>query len=127
MATTGNLGRRILVVDDEPLVCDSIRKMLVCDRHEVETAGTAEEALAVFRKGNFDLVITDYEMPAMNGDKLAAEMKAVRPGQRIILITAYAETLRHKGNFPLGVDLVLPKPFALQEMREAVQQLTANV
>ena len=126
MATAGNLGRRILVVDDEPLVCDSIKKVLAMDRHEVETAGSAEEALGAFQKGTFDVVITDYEMPVMKGDKLAAAMKALRPNQRIILITAYAETLRHKGAFPLGVDLVLPKPFALEEMREAVQQLATS-
>jgi CheY-like chemotaxis protein len=126
MATAGNLGRRILVVDDEPLVCDSIRKFLAVDRHEVETAVSADEAMAAFQKGSFDLVIADYEMPVMRGDKLAAAMKALRPEQRVILITAYAETLRHKGSFPLGVDLVLPKPFALQEMREAIQRLTAN-
>lgn len=126
MVIAGNLGRRILVVDDEPLVCDSIKKVLAMDRHDVETASTVEEAMGAFQKGTFDLVITDYEMPAMKGDKLAAAMKALRPNQRIILITAYAETLRHKGNFPLGVDLVLPKPFALQEMRDAVQQLTTT-
>jgi CheY-like chemotaxis protein len=125
MAVAENLGRRILVVDDEPFVCDSIKKILATDGHEVVTAFSAEEAMTAFRAGEFDIVITDYEMPVMKGDKLAAAMKALRPNQPIILITAYAESLRHKGSFPLGVALVLPKPFALQEMREAVQRFAA--
>lgn len=123
MAKAENLGRRILVVDDESFVCDSIRKILASDGHQVVTAFSAEEAMNAFNAGDFDIVITDYEMPVMKGDRLAAAMKALRPGQPIILITAYAESLRLKGNFPLGVDLVLPKPFKLEEMRDAVQRL----
>lgn len=123
MAMAENLGRRILVVDDESAVCDSIRKVLASEGHQVVTAFSAEEGMTAFRSGKFDIVITDYEMPVMKGDKLAAAMKALKPEQPIILITAYAESLRLKGNFPLGVDLVLPKPFKLQEMREAVQRL----
>jgi len=126
MAMAENLGRRILVVDDESTVCDSIRKILASDGHQVTTAFSAEEAMTAFHAAEFDVVITDFEMPVMKGDKLAAAMKALRPGQPIILITAYAESLRHKGNFPLGVDLVLPKPFKLQEMLEAVQHLAPS-
>ena len=126
MAKAENLGRRILVVDDECFVCDSIRKILTSDGHQVVTAFSAEEAMNAFSAGNFDIVITDYEMPVMKGDKLAAAIKALRPAQPIILITAYAESLRLKGNFPLGVDLVLPKPFKLEEMRDAVQRLAVS-
>ena len=123
MAKAENRGRRILVVDDESFVCDSISQILTSDGHQVVTAFNAEDAMTAFLAGDFDIVITDYEMPVMKGDKLAAAMKGLKPTQPIILITAYAESLRLKGNFPLGVDLVLPKPFALQEMRDAVQHL----
>jgi CheY-like chemotaxis protein len=126
MAKAENLGRRILVVDDESFVCDSIGKILASDGHQVVMAFSAEEAMKAFRADDFDIVITDYEMPVMKGDKLAAAMKALKPSQPIILITAYAESLRLKGNFPLGVDLVLPKPFALQQMRDAVEHLVAT-
>ena len=126
MAMAENPGRRILVVDDESLVCDSIKSVLASDGHEVVMAFNAEEALEAFRDREFDIVITDYEMPVMKGDKLAAAIKMLRPEQPIILITAYAESLRLKGNFPLGVDLVLPKPFKLEEMRQAVQQLATR-
>ncbi len=120
------MARRILVVDDEPLVCDSIRQVLELDQHEVTTATNAQEALATFQTAKFDVVILDYEMPVMKGDKLAAAIKALAPRQPIILITAYAESLRFAGTFPLAVDLALSKPFDLQELRKAVRQVTAK-
>src|SRR5437870_372298 len=67
---------RILVVDDEPFVCDAVKMMLNFDGHVVETASNGKEALALFEKGKFDLVITDFAMPSMKGDELAAEIKA---------------------------------------------------
>ncbi len=76
-----------------------------------------------FQTGKFDLVIIDYEMPVMKGDKLAAAMKALAPQQPILMITGYSEALRLEGSFPLPVDLEIGKPFAVQEFREAVRQL----
>lgn len=117
---------RILVVDDEPVVCDSIRRMLLLDQHEVEAVTSGQDALASFQPGKFDLVVMDYEMPVMKGDKLAAAMKAQAPQQRIIMMTGYGEALRLQGNFPLEVDLVIDKPFDLQTFRAAVQQVAAR-
>ena len=118
------ISRRILVVDDEPMVCDSIRRVLAADKHQVQTAACGQEALALFQSGAFDLVILDYEMPDMKGDKLAAAIKALVPTQPILMITAYTESLRHTGSFPLAVDRVLGKPFDVQELRAAAR-LTA--
>jgi CheY-like chemotaxis protein len=126
MATEGNAGRRILVVDDEPLVCDSIRRMLAVDGHQVETATSGEAALALFGKDTFALIITDYELPLMNGDKLAVAIKALAPNLPIALITAYAESLQSAGALLAGVDLVISKPFDLQELRQAVTNLLAK-
>jgi CheY-like chemotaxis protein len=126
MTTPRNTARRILVVDDEEAVCDSIRRLLALDQHEVESATSSNGALAAFQTGKFDLVILDYEMPGMKGDKLAAAIKAKAPQQPILMITAHGESLRHSGDFPLAVDLVLSKPFGLQELREAVRQVAAK-
>src|SRR5436189_6277296 len=72
--------RRILVVDDEPFVCDAVKMMLTFDGHIVETASNGKDALEMFAKGKFDLVITDFAMPNMKGDELAATIKARAPG-----------------------------------------------
>jgi CheY-like chemotaxis protein len=116
--------RRILVVDDEPLVCDAVRMMLDFDGHVVKTAGNGKEALAMLEKDQFDLVITDFEMPAMKGDELAAAIKARRPKQPVVMITAYAEMLKSSGNPLTGVDLIISKPFLLENLRAAIAKVT---
>jgi len=112
-----------LVVDDEPLVCDSVRWMLAEDGHQVETAATGKAGLDLFRKGRFDLIVLDYELPGMNGDALAAAIKTLDPLQPIVMIAANAEALAASGNPLLGVDLVISKPFDFQELRAAVSRL----
>jgi CheY-like chemotaxis protein len=119
--------RRILVVDDEPLVCDAVKLMLGFDGHVVETAANGKEALACLEKGHFDLVITDFEMPKMKGDELAAAIKARSPKQPVVMITAYAEMLQSSGNPLTGVDCVISKPFLLENLREAIAKVTPAV
>ena len=116
--------RSILVVDDEPLVCDAVKMMLNFDGHEVQTAGNGKEALALFEGGKFDLVITDFEMPNMKGDELAAAIKARTPNQPVVMITAYAEMLQTGQNPLTGVDCIITKPFLLENLREAIAKLT---
>jgi CheY-like chemotaxis protein len=110
MTTPENVARRILVIDDEAAVCDSIRQVLALDQHQVEVVTSGLGALAAFQTGKFDLIIIDYEMPGMKGDKLAAAIKALAPQMPIIMMTAYRETLRLSGDFPLAVDSVIGKP-----------------
>jgi CheY-like chemotaxis protein len=112
--------RRILVVDDEPLVCDAVKMMLNFDGHVVETVGSAKDALALLERSKFDLVITDYQMPVMKGDELAAAIKARDPKYPVVMITAYAEMLQASGNPLTGVDFIISKPFLLENLREAI-------
>jgi CheY-like chemotaxis protein len=125
MKTPAFPQRRILVVDDEPLVCDAVRMMLEFDGHLVRTAGNGKDALALFDKEQFDLVITDFEMPAMKGDELAAAIKARAPKQPVVMITAYAEMLQASDNPLTGVDLIISKPFLLENLREAIAKAAA--
>src|SRR5437763_11109893 len=124
MSAPASPQRRILVVDDEPFVCDAVKMMLTFDGHIVETASNGKEALALFEAGKFDLVITDFAMPSMKGDELAAEIKARSPKQPIVMITAYAEMLHASGNPLPGVDFVISKPFLLENLREAIARTT---
>src|SRR5215510_7476927 len=109
--------RRILVVDDEPFVCDAVKMMLTFDGHIVETASNGKDALEKFENGKFDLVITDFAMPTMKGDELAAAIKAKAPRQPVVMITAYAEMLQSSGNPLKGVDFMIGKPFLLENLR----------
>ena len=118
--------KRILVVDDEPFVCDAVKMMLAFDGHDVVTANSGKEALTLFDKGAFDLVITDFAMPAMKGDELAAAIKARSPKQPVVMITAYAEMLQSSGNPLKGVDFIISKPFLLENLREAIAKVSPS-
>ncbi len=115
---------RILVVDDEPFVRDALKMMLAFDGHEVVTAGAGKQALSELDGGEFDLVITDFAMPGMKGDELAAIIKGRNPSQPIVMVTAYTESLLRSGSQSANcVDLMISKPFLLEDLREAIAKV----
>jgi two-component system, response regulator FlrC len=118
--------RKILVVDDEPMVCEAMRMMLKFEGHEVKTANGAQPALAMLEQEKFDVVITDYSMRPTKGDELAAAIKTRVPGQPVILITAYGEVLQASSEPMSGVDAIINKPFQVQDLRNAIAKLTAH-
>jgi CheY-like chemotaxis protein len=126
MAAPKISAKRILVVDDEPFVCDAVKMMLLFDGHEVQTANSGKQALTLFEKGKFDVVITDFAMPEMRGDELAIAIKTRAPDQAIVMITAYAEMLKSSSNPLTGVDFVVSKPFLLDNLREAIAKVLPN-
>jgi two-component system cell cycle response regulator CpdR len=113
-------GRRILVVDDEPMVGRALKMMLEHDGHSVQMVGSGAEALSLLELESFDVVFTDYSMPEMRGDKLAITVKERLPNQPVVMITAHADMLKSSGNPLTGVDFLISKPFSLAELREAV-------
>ena len=116
---------QILVADDEPIVRCSIRIMLEHDGHVVSTADSGESALAQLTQRPYDLVITDFSMPGMHGDQLAARIRQIRPEQPIIMATAFVEEYEIFGKEIGPVDAMLLKPFSLSELREAIERVLA--
>jgi CheY-like chemotaxis protein len=123
MKKTGKNGMRILVVDDEATVCKAIKMMLEFDGHKVEMAEDAASALAIIKQEKFDLIITDYSMGEIKGDRMAAQIKHLHPKQPIIMVTAFAEDFRKSGKPTVAVDAVVSKPFSLNELRAAIAEV----
>jgi CheY-like chemotaxis protein len=119
------VSRSILAVDDEPQILQAVKLLLECDGHRVTTAGGAEEALAAFAAGKFDVVISDYMMPGMKGDALATTIRQVAPAQAIVFLTAHAGILGNELRLP-RVEIV-SKPFTLATLREAIARALAAV
>jgi CheY-like chemotaxis protein len=113
------LGKNILLVDDDPQARESIRLLLNIDRHIVTEAASGLEALQLFTSRAFDLVITDYLMPGMLGDKLAESIREIAPKQPILMVTAYVEKLIAAGQ---PADSMLGKPWSVEELRRAVAE-----
>lgn len=125
MATDASKKMRVLVVDDEPMVCAAVCMLLKIDGYEVETAGDGEQALAKLPGNNFDLILVDYEMPGMKGDQLAATIKQRLPQQPIVMLTAHGEMLRASGRPLTGIDFIVDKPFRLETLREGIARAFA--
>ncbi|HWH71874.1 MAG TPA: response regulator [Candidatus Sulfotelmatobacter sp.] len=114
--------KRILLADDQNEVRHSIRLLLSLDQHTVTEADNGREAWEQFHQDHFDLVITDYKMPEMQGNELATKIKQLSPTQPILLITADRGELS-PANTP--VDAILDKPFTFGDLRQAIATLLA--
>ena len=120
----GKHNKRILVVEDEPLVREVISVYLGTDNHEVTTAVNGVDGLEKFRNGTFDIVLTDRAMPQMNGDQLASAIKKLSPVMPVILLTGFGDIMLGSGEELEGVDMVLSKPFTMSQLRDAIAKFT---
>ena len=112
--------RHILIVDDEPLVRQSVQMLLRSVGYIVDEAKSGAEALAMFEPGKFDMIFTDYFMPEMKGDQLAAAIKKRSPKQPVVMLTAFPEKLT-SSDCPLGgIDSFICKPFEVETLRAAI-------
>ncbi len=117
---------RILVVDDQEVICELIAECLKGEGHSTSIAADGRQALALFRASPVELVITDQSMPGMNGSQLAGAIKAHSPDTPVILLTGFGEEMHAAGELPAGVDLVLGKPVSTANLRRAIQQVTSK-
>ncbi|MBM3935322.1 MAG: response regulator [SAR202 cluster bacterium] len=113
-----------LVVDDEYILREVVAAYLTIDRHTYELAANGMEALEKFKAGHFDIVITDMGMSELSGDELASAIKQIDPNQPIVMITGFGEMLQAVTQRPTQADLVVPKPFTLAQLREAMWKVT---
>ena len=109
---------RVLVVDDEAPVRDTLAAVLSADGHDVELAKDGTDGLNRFIKGTFDLVITDKAMPHMSGDRMASAIKKLGSHTPIILLTGFG-LFHDKTDFP-DVDVLTSKPIRIPTLRDAI-------
>ena len=115
----------ILIVDDQPMVSESLKMILQFDGYEVDTAENGRKALEIFEPEKFAVIFTDFEMPEMNGHELASIIKARDPRQPIIMVTAYADLVLDMQPLP-QVDLILGKPWSIDEIRNAISKVLSS-
>lgn len=116
-------AKRILIVEDEPPLRAVLRMMLELEGHQVTEACNGAEGLDLFKSREFDLVITDYEMPVMQGNKLAVGIKLAAPSLPVLMVTGSERAGRDARN---PVDALLSKPFSVADLRSAVAKLLAR-
>jgi signal transduction histidine kinase/ActR/RegA family two-component response regulator len=117
---------RILVVDDERPVRETLAEMLIAVHHRVELAESGHEAVEKMRSGAFDFVFTDLAMPEMDGWETARLIRKDWPGVRIVLVTGYGpNTVPPTGEENL-VDAIIGKPFDFAQVGSTINKLTKN-
>jgi CheY-like chemotaxis protein len=99
---------KILLVDDNALGLAARRSVLEELGHQVRTSGSAAEALELCGKHSFDVVVTDYKMPKMNGIELISRLRKLHPALSVILISGFTDTLG-LDEAGTGADIVLQK------------------
>jgi CheY-like chemotaxis protein len=118
-------GGRILVVDDNTALRGVVSKMLSRLGFEVFSADSGEKGLSIFLKNLFDIVLSDYEMPGMDGVAFACSIKKSSPRTRVVIMTgAGRETVFSRES--TAVDEVISKPFTLAELDETIQNLSGK-
>jgi two-component system, NtrC family, response regulator AtoC len=113
---------KILVIDDEPILRDSLEIALKTSGYEVTTARTGEEGLEIFQKENPDLVLLDHWLPGINGDDVLRQIKERDPEIPVIIMTAQGSIELAVDSMKIGAFDFLVKPFDLDQIEALVRR-----
>ncbi|MBN1633802.1 MAG: response regulator [Ignavibacteria bacterium] len=116
------ITEKILVVDDESTICDSVKKILSRKGFLVENSLNADQAIEMMKANNYDLLITDLMMPKTSGIELIEMVKKHYPEIDVMVITGYASIETAVKATKLGALDYIPKPFTPDELAEKVQK-----
>ena len=118
-------AEHILFVDDEPALVESLQQILEHFGYRVTSTISSLDALELFRSKpeSFDLVVTDYTMPHMTGDKLAQEILEIRPELPIIMCTGYSNNIDPDKAHTLGIRALLMKPLIVTDLAFTVRRI----
>lgn len=115
----------ILLAEDERSVAFSISFALKADGHKIEVVNDGEEALSELTRkpGAFDVLITDHSMPRMNGVELVKRLRDTAFAGKVVVLSAHLSGENTEAYAALGVDLMVPKPFDVHQLRAAISRL----
>jgi DNA-binding response OmpR family regulator len=111
----------ILIVDDDPIVIQSCRRILEAEGHTVLTAGTVSDGEKQLDLQAFDLMVTDIKMPGQDGFEMIRRAVKLRPGMPVLVMTGYLMTETEDEIRRLGVGSHIAKPFTPAEFLAAVE------
>lgn len=117
---------RILVVDDETVVLDTLGEMLTMLSHRVELVPSGRSAIEMLSEERFDLVFTDLSMPEMDGWEVAREIRHAWPDVKIVLVTGYGKGTEPPTGEEGLIDGVIGKPFDFDQVTETIMQVTSD-
>jgi len=111
---------RVLVIDDEQIVLESVRKILTQGNYEVDTTLSSRQGLDWALQKPYDLVLTDIRMPDIGGMRILRDIKRIRPSVPVVIMTGYATVRSAVQAMKVGATDYLEKPFTPEELLGAV-------
>jgi len=114
--------RKVLVVDDDPVVGKSFDRVLSGKGYAVITARNGEEALTKLRTENYDVVFTDIKMPGMSGLEVAERVKASQPWLPVVIITGFGSDANEAQAKAAGVSAFLRKPLSPEMIEDSARE-----
>jgi FixJ family two-component response regulator/glycine cleavage system H lipoate-binding protein len=117
-----NPKARILAVDDEAVVLDSLRKILVMAGYSIDTVERGQEALGLIQRRDYDFVFVDLRMPDMDGVEVTKAVKHLRPDIDVIVVTGYASIESAVATMKYGAMDYIQKPFTEDELTAFVDR-----
>ena len=111
---------KVLVIDDEKVVLDSVKKILADEGYDVETNLSGREGLKEALNSDYDIVLTDIMMPDIGGMKVLRDIKRSKPSLPVVMITGYASVKSSVQAMKLGAADYVEKPFTPDQLIKAV-------
>lgn len=118
---------KVLILDDEPIVCKRLQPSLEKQGFQVDTFTRSFEALQAVQETSYDIIITDLKMEGMDGMRFLQEAKKLHPATEVIVITGFATIETAKESFKKGVFDFIAKPFNLAEIQRVVLRAEAKI
>jgi DNA-binding NtrC family response regulator len=110
----------VMILDDEPIVCERLRSTLEKLNLDLETFTDPNEALKRFSEKKLDVLITDLKMKEIDGIEILKLVKKVSPETKVIIITGFATVEKAKEALKIGAYDFIAKPFRLSQLRDLV-------
>ena len=116
------MPERILIVEDEDTLCESLQRVFRREGYEVDIADSAETAFRLLENNAFDLILTDVILPGISGIELIARYKEQNPNQKVIIMTAYASLQTAVEALRVGACDFIVKPIMHDELKRMVKK-----
>ena len=117
---------KILLVDDDEWIRDSLCLLFEAESCDLLALETAEEGLKALNKQNYDIIISDYKLPGMDGLEFLKQIQVSHPNAIKIMITAYMNASLVSECKKIGVQDFIAKPFSSETLEAALARLTIN-
>ena len=121
------MRKRILIIDDEQIVLDSIQKVLANEDFTLKMTTKSREGLELALNESFDLVFTDIKMPDIGGMRILRDIKRNKPALPVLILTGYATVKAAVDAMKLGAADYLEKPFHPETLLKTIKNVLGNV